>query len=94
MSWYFWSPVVDYGWVPASRSRTLFSPRTKHAVIPGMDANLLNLSKLLSMAMLIAATIEYVEIVRRREDWRSVARDRRVFATEGLRALIRVFIAD
>lgn len=59
-----------------------------------MDADLLNLSKLLSMAMLIAATIEYVEIVRRREGWRSVARDRRVFAAEGLRALVRVFIAD
>jgi hypothetical protein len=59
-----------------------------------MEADLLNLSKLLSMAMLIAATIEYVEIVRRREGWRSLARDRRVFAAEGLRALVRVFIAD
>jgi hypothetical protein len=59
-----------------------------------MDASLLNLSKLLSMAMLIAATIEYLEIVRRRSGWRSLARDRRMFAAEGLRALVRVFVAD
>lgn len=59
-----------------------------------MDANLANLAKLLSMAMLIAATIEYAEVVRRREEMRALAQDRKVFATEGLRALVRVFAAD
>jgi hypothetical protein len=59
-----------------------------------MDADLAYLAKLLSMAMLIAATIEYAEIMRRREEWRLLARDRRVFAVEGLRALVRVFVAD
>jgi hypothetical protein len=62
--------------------------------MPVIDANPLILAKLLSVAMLMAATIEYAEIVRRREGWRSVARDRRVFAAEGLRALVRVFITD
>jgi hypothetical protein len=59
-----------------------------------MDANLANLAKLLSMATLIAATIEYGEVVRRREELRTLARDRKVFAVEGLRALVRVFAAD
>lgn len=59
-----------------------------------MDANLQDLSRLLSMALLIAATIEYAEIVRRRVERRLRARDRRLFAREGLRALVRVFIAD
>jgi hypothetical protein len=59
-----------------------------------MDATPEHLAKLLSMAMLIAATIEYAEMVRRREAWRSVVRDRRAFAQEGLKALVRVFAAD
>lgn len=82
-------------WVGPSQAleRGTFMPNPR-TVMPVMEANLLSLSKLLSMAMLIAATIEYAEIMRRREGWRSVARDRRVFAAEGLRALVRVFIAD
>lgn len=59
-----------------------------------MDANPANLMKLLSIAMLVAATIEYAEIMRRREQWRSLVNDRNVFAAEGLRALVRVFVAD
>ena len=55
-----------------------------------MDADLPNLAKLLSIALLIAATIEYAEITRRREALRSIARDRNMFALEGLRALVRV----
>ena len=73
--------------------RATFTPNPR-TLMPVMDANPLILAKLLSMAMLTAATIEYAEIVRRREGWRSVARDRKVFAAEGLRALVRVFIAE
>jgi hypothetical protein len=52
------------------------------------------LGEWLSLAMLIAATIEYLEIVRRRELRRANARFRDVLAVEGLRAMVRVLGTD
>jgi hypothetical protein len=52
------------------------------------------LARLLSTAVLIAATTEYAEVIRRRLARRALARERVVFEQHGLHGLVRVFLAD
>ena len=52
------------------------------------------LAQLLSLAALIAATIEYVEVIKRRVKHRAEARERAALQDVGLNGLVRVFLAD
>jgi hypothetical protein len=63
-------------------------------IVLGMDAHTLMLAKLLSMAALIAATTDYVEVIKRRVTRRADARERAVREDVGLHGLVRVFLAD
>lgn len=57
-----------------------------------MDTELLG--RLLAMASLLAATIEYGEIVQRRVKVRQLEADRLAAQASGLRGLVRVFLTD
>jgi hypothetical protein len=46
------------------------------------------------MSALMAATIQYVELIKRRNSVRELAALREESAEVGLRALVRVFLAD
>ena len=48
----------------------------------------------LSLAGLIAATLEYALLLRRREGQRGVFRESELAADTGLQGLVRVFLAD
>lgn len=58
-----------------------------------MDTPLLAI-QLLSLAGLIAATIEYGEIVRRRARYRALEAEQLALQDAGLRGVVRVFLAD
>lgn len=59
-----------------------------------MTADTVMLVRLLTTAALIAATTEYVEVIRRRVLRRAAAQERSVLAQHGLHGLVRVFLAD
>jgi hypothetical protein len=59
-----------------------------------MEPDALTLARLISMAALIAATIEYAEILQRRGFVRAVVRERMQFEREGLRGLVRVLLTE
>ena len=59
-----------------------------------MDANPLMLAKLLSFAALLAATIQYAELMRHRQAARTSSADRATFEHEGVRGMVRVFLGD
>lgn len=50
--------------------------------------------RLLAIAALIAATTEYIEVVRRRVRRRAEARERATLQDHGLHGLVRVFLAN
>ena len=52
------------------------------------------LIRLLAIAALIAATTEYIEVIRRRVRRRAEARDRASQQEHGLHGLVRVFLAN
>ena len=51
------------------------------------------LASLLALAGLIGGTIEYIEILRRREHGRQLAAEHRLMEDSGLRGLVRLFAA-
>ncbi|MEO8245523.1 MAG: hypothetical protein ABI622_00250 [Chloroflexota bacterium] len=57
-----------------------------------VDSNLL--AQLLAYAALLAATIEYCELVKRRAVQRTVRLEARMAQEAGLRGLVRLFLAD
>ena len=59
-----------------------------------MHPDMLLLAKLLSLAALVGATVEYAEVMKRRVIRRAAARDRAIFEDDGLHGLVRVFLAD
>jgi hypothetical protein len=59
-----------------------------------MEPDAFMLARLLSMAALLAATIEYAEILKRRDMSRMLAWERTQMEGEGLRGLVRVLLAD
>ena len=58
-----------------------------------MDPHTLTLARLLATAALMAATTEYVELIRRRAVRTAHARERAMFEEQGLDGLVRVFLA-
>jgi hypothetical protein len=58
-----------------------------------MDADTLMLAKLLITAALLAATTEYIELIKRRAVRTAHARERTMFEEQGLNGLVRVFLA-
>lgn len=52
------------------------------------------LTEALSLAALIAATLEYALVMRRRESARAEWREREQAGDTGLQGLVRVFLAD
>ncbi len=58
-----------------------------------MDPSQHALASLLVLAGLIGGTIEYIEIVRRREHRRRLAAEDQLMADSGLRGLVRLFEA-
>ena len=56
--------------------------------------DVLILAKLLSLACLLGATIEYIEIVKRRIQLRRAAAEREEGAEIGLRGLVRVLLVE
>jgi hypothetical protein len=52
------------------------------------------LASLLALAGLIGGTIEYIEVIRRRERRRQLAADYRLMEDSGLRGLVRLFAAS
>ncbi|MGZ8562559.1 MAG: hypothetical protein ACXWWU_02965 [Candidatus Limnocylindria bacterium] len=59
-----------------------------------MDADTFTLARLLLTTALMAATIEYAEVLRRRVVRRADARERASFEEQALHGLVRVFLAD
>ena len=59
-----------------------------------VDALHLLLAKLLSFAALLAATIQYVELMKHRQVARVYRAKRDAFEHEGLRGMVRVFLDD
>ena len=59
-----------------------------------MEVQQLLLAKLLSFAALLAGTIQYVELMKRRQSARAYGADRAAFEHEGLRGMVRVFLGD
>jgi hypothetical protein len=59
-----------------------------------MDPDPLMLARLLSLGALIAATIDYVEVVERRVRHRAYARERALLEESGLRGLARIFLSE
>ena len=51
-------------------------------------------TKFLSFAALLAATIQYVELLKHRRAARAQGADRATFQDEGLPGLVRVFLGD
>jgi hypothetical protein len=62
-------------------------------VAPMSDAHYL-LAELLTLAALIAATIEYCEVVRRRRVQRALEMEGRIAQEAGLHGLVRVLLVD
>jgi hypothetical protein len=62
--------------------------------VPRMEADTFTLAVLLGLIALIAATIEYIEMVKRRIGRRADAAERAIFEERCLRGLVRVFLAD
>jgi len=58
-----------------------------------MDADTLTLARLLVTAALLAATTEYIELIKRRALRTADARERAMFEEQGLNGLVRVFLA-
>ncbi|MEP7040328.1 MAG: hypothetical protein ABI864_02015 [Chloroflexota bacterium] len=58
------------------------------------EANLLILARLLSMAALIAATIQYIEALKRRSSRRLADAERADLESTGLAGLVRLFLAE
>ena len=58
-----------------------------------MNADTLTLAKLLVTAALLAATAEYIELIKRRAVRNRRARERAMFEEQGLNGLVRVFLA-
>ena len=52
------------------------------------------LAQILAIVALLAAIIEYIQIVHRRVAARELEAERRLSADTGLRGLVRVFLAD
>ncbi len=52
------------------------------------------LARLLSLAALMAATIEYTEVLKHRVVYRLAAREHAVLQESGLRGLARVFLSE
>ncbi len=48
----------------------------------------------LTLVALIGATIEYIEVIKRRAARRRLSLERMTAETSGLRGLVRVFLAD
>lgn len=59
-----------------------------------MDPAVHLLAQLLSYAALLAATVEYCELMRRRQLQRVAAAEVRAIRVSGLQAMVRVFLAD
>lgn len=59
-----------------------------------MEPDTFTLARLLALAALIATTVDYAEMVRRRNARRADAAERAMFEERGLRGLVRVFLAD
>jgi hypothetical protein len=59
-----------------------------------MQPDVVTLANLLSVALLLTVTIEYIEIVRRRVQLRQVAAEREEGAEIGLRGLVRVLLVN
>lgn len=58
-----------------------------------MDPQTLTLARLLLAAALVAATAEYAAMIKRRAARTAHARERAMFAEDGLHGLVRVFLA-
>ena len=58
-----------------------------------MDPDTLTLARLLVTAALLAATTEYIELIKRRAVRTAHARERATFEEQGLHGLVRVFLA-
>jgi hypothetical protein len=63
-------------------------------MVSRMTADTLLLARLLAMAALLAATTEYVEVIKRRVSGRVHARERSLLEQHGLHGLVRVFLAE
>ena len=59
-----------------------------------MGATQLLLGQLLSLAGLLGCTIEYCEIIRRRAGLRALDVENMAAQEEGLRGMVRVFLAE
>ena len=59
-----------------------------------MEPDAFFLARLVAIAALIGATIEYAEILRRRVVQRTLERQRAEFEGEGLKGLVRVLLAE
>lgn len=59
-----------------------------------MEPDAFFLARLVAIAALIGATIEYVEILKRRVVQRTLERQRAEIEGEGLRGLVRVLLAE
>jgi hypothetical protein len=59
-----------------------------------MGTSDLLLGQLLAFAALLAATIEYIEIIRRRAKGRRVEVEERAVEASGLPGMVRVFLVD
>ena len=59
-----------------------------------MEPDAFFLARLVAIAALIGATIEYVEILKRRVVARSLERQRAEFEGEGLKGLVRVLLTE
>ena len=61
-------------------------------IVSRMDADTLTLARLLVTAALLAATTEYIELIKRRALRTARARERAMFEQQGLNGLVRVFL--
>jgi hypothetical protein len=59
-----------------------------------MEPDAFFLARLVAIAALIGATIEYVEILKRRVERRTLERQRAEIEREGLKGLVRVLLAE
>ena len=59
-----------------------------------MEFDIVTLTRLLSMAALLAATIQYAELTRHRSLRRAAAIEREEFERQGLAGLVRVLLVD
>jgi hypothetical protein len=63
-------------------------------MVQDMAADTHTLAQLLALAALIGATIEYMEVIKRRVKRRAEARERAALQDVGLKGLVRVLLAD